>query len=129
VNKTTIKTLCGKQLVEVIVSAAQEKLAEGLTIIDLHEAAACADFFIICQSETAVQNNAIADTIIDRCARKNTRPWHHEGEDEGRWILLDFTDVVVHIMLPDLRSYYSLETLWTGGKRTDIPLDITGKNS
>lgn len=120
-SEKTKKSLRGKRLVEIIVSAAQEKLAEGLAVIDLHEASATADFFIIGQSETTVQNTAIADAIIDRCARKNTRPWHCEGDREGRWILLDFTDVVVHIMLPELRSYYSLETLWTGGKRTDMP--------
>jgi ribosome-associated protein len=120
-NEKTKKSLRGKRLVEIIVSAAQEKLAEKLAVIDLQEASATSDFFIIGQSETTVQNTAIADAIIDQCSRKNTRPWHSEGERNGRWILLDFTDVVVHIMLPELRSYYSLETLWTGGKRTDIP--------
>jgi ribosome-associated protein len=120
VNDKAKKILRGKRLVEVIAAAAQEKLAECLTVIDLKAATATADFFIIAQSETTVQNTAIADAIVDHCAKKNTPPWHIEGEREGRWIVVDFTDVVVHIMLPDLRAYYSLETLWTGGKRTDL---------
>jgi len=119
-SEKTKKNLGGRRLVEAIVTAAQEKLAERLTVLDLHGTSAASDFFIIAQSETAVQNIAIADAIVDYCARKNTHPWHIEGEHEGRWILMDFSDVVVHLMLPDLRSYYSLETLWTGGKRTDI---------
>jgi len=114
------KNLGGRRLVEAIVAAAQEKLAESLTVIDLHGTTAASDFFIIAQNETTVQNIAIADAVVDYCARRNTHPWHIEGEREGRWILMDFSDVVVHIMLPDQRSYYSLETLWTGGKRTDI---------
>jgi|WetSurMetagenome_2_1015567.scaffolds.fasta_scaffold234894_3 ribosome-associated protein len=114
------KNMGGRRLVEAIVTAAQEKLAENLTVIDLHGTSAASDFFIIAQSETSVQNIAIAEAVVDYCARRNTHPWHIEGEREGRWILMDFSDVVVHIMLPDLRSYYSLEMLWTGGKRTDI---------
>jgi ribosome-associated protein len=119
-NEKKTRILGGSRLVDVIVEAAQEKLAERITVIDLHGTSAASDFFIIAQSETAVQNVAIADAVVDRCARKGSRPWHLEGEREGRWVLMDFSDVVVHLMLPDLREYYSLETLWTGGKRTDI---------
>jgi ribosome-associated protein len=106
------RSLGGRRLVDVIVAAAQEKLAERLTVIDLYGTLASSDFFIIVQSGTA--------SVVEHCARLHTHPWHIEGKREGRWILMDFTDVVVHILLPDLRSYYSLETLWTGGKRTDI---------
>jgi ribosome-associated protein len=78
-----------------------------------------ADFFIICGSDTDVQNRAIADGIIDQCSECGTRPWHHEGEVEGRWVLLDYSDVVVHVMLTDLREYYRLETMWAKGKQLD----------
>lgn len=113
-------TLSGRRLVEEIIDAAQEKLAESLTVMDLQGTAAACDFFIIVQSETTVQNTAICDAVANRCAERGSRPWHIEGEQEGRWILMDFSDVVVHILLPDLRAYYGLETLWTGAKRTDI---------
>jgi ribosome-associated protein len=120
VSEKNRKPLAGKRLVNLIVAAAQEKLAERLTFIELRGTTASSDFFVIAQSDTAVQNIAIADAIVDRCGRKDIHPWHIEGEREGRWILIDFSDIVVHIMLPDLRAYYSLETLWAGGKRTDI---------
>jgi ribosome-associated protein len=119
-NKNSGKMLAGKRLLDVIVLAAQEKLAEAIAAIDLRAVPATADYFIVCQSETTVQNRAIADAIIDRCAEEHTRPWHSEGEQEGRWILIDFSDVVVHIMLSDLRAYYRLDTLWTEGKKLDL---------
>jgi len=120
VKKKTGQSLSGKDLVKVVVAAMQDKLAEAITVLDLREAEAVADFFIICQSDTDVQNRAIANAVIDRCAENDTSPWHQEGESSGRWVLIDFTDVVVHIMLADLRSYYALETLWSAGKRIDV---------
>lgn len=119
-TKTTNASLSGNHLVAVITEAAVERLAEKIVMIDLRGLATPADFFVICQSETAVQNRAIAQAIIDRCAEKNSYPWHCEGKEEGRWILVDFTDVVVHILLPDLRDYYDLESLWPRGKRSEI---------
>jgi ribosome-associated protein len=119
VKKKSNPPLAGIPLVDVIVAAAQDTLAEDIIVIDLHETETVADFFIICGSETDVQNRAIADAIIDKCVASDTRPWHYEGESEGRWVLLDFSDVVVHIMLTDLRTYYNLETMWATGKRLD----------
>jgi len=125
-NKTS-RSLAGKKLVDLVVSSAQEKLAEKIVIIDHRKSASTADYFVICESSTGVQNGAIADSIVDACSEKGTRPWHQEGNDEGRWILLDFSDVVVHIMLPELRQFYDLEKLWSTGIRTDVP-DVPHKN-
>lgn len=119
------KSLAGLRLADLIVASAQEKLGEKIVIIDHRKSASTADYFIICESETNVQNRAIADAILDNCAEKGTFPWRQEGGNEGRWILLDFSDVVVHIMLPELRTYYNLEDLWSTGIRTDVP-DIPG---
>ena len=116
-NEKTNKPLAGKRLVDTVTAAALAKLAEEVVVLNLRRSSACADYFIICQSETTVQNRAIAEAILDRCTEKNTRPWRTEGEHDGRWILIDFSDVVVHVMLPDLRSFYSLESLWSDAKR------------
>jgi len=62
------------------------ELAEKITAIDLREAPSVADYFIVCEGETDVQNRAIADGIIDRCSERNTIRWHYEGESEGRWV-------------------------------------------
>ncbi|MBN1128483.1 MAG: ribosome silencing factor [Chitinispirillaceae bacterium] len=119
-NKKTPPSLAGRQLVDLIAWAAQEKLAENITCIDVSGMATTTDFFVICQSDTTVQNRAIANAILDSCRENGTRPWHCEGKEEGRWVLIDFTDVVVHLLLPDLRSYYDLESLWPEGKKCTI---------
>ncbi|MBN1308674.1 MAG: ribosome silencing factor [Chitinispirillaceae bacterium] len=116
------KPLGGRELVERIIQALEEALAEAIVAIDLQGLPGAADHFIICQGDTAVHNRACADRVMERLARYGTRPWQHEGYDEGRWILLDYSDVVVHIMLPELRDYYNIEELWAEGKARRIPI-------
>jgi ribosome-associated protein len=120
VKKTNGKALAGKPLVDEIVKQAQEKLAENIVVLDIRGLPGSADWFIICESDNTVQNNAIADAIVKSLSEQSTHPWHQEGQDEGRWVLLDYSDVIVHIMLPEVRSYYNLEELWSEGKRIDI---------
>jgi ribosome-associated protein len=118
VKKDNGKILAGKELVEEIINAAQVKLAEKISTIDLREQHCSADWFIICQSDTTVQNRAIADEIVYSLSKKNTRAWHEEGLEDGRWVLIDFSDVVVHVMLPELREYYDIESLWSEDRKT-----------
>jgi ribosome-associated protein len=120
VRKTSQNVLLGKELVEAIVKEAQDKLAEKITVIDLQGVPGSADWFVICQGDTSVHNTAIFNGIVDGLAECGTRPWKKEGEEDGRWILIDFSDVLVHIMLPELREYYDLEALWSEGKKTTI---------
>jgi ribosome-associated protein len=115
VNGAAKKPLAGKRLVNAIVAGAGNKLSERIIVIDRRSSQSIADYFVVCQGDTDVQNRAIAGGIIDECSEKGTRPWHCEGETDGRWILIDFSDVVVHIMTPELRAYYQIETLWSGG--------------
>ena len=105
-----------------ITEAALEKKAEDIVAIPLSTASGIADFFIICQGDNTVHNRAIADGIDDALAQHGEKPWHIEGAQEGSWILLDYSDIVIHVMLPELRSYYGLERLWNDrssrGERT-----------
>jgi len=105
--------LAGKELVDVIVQSLEEKLAERIVVIDLRGAPAVADWFVICQGDNTSHTSAIADSVIGALKEKHkTSPWHHEGLEDGRWALIDYTDVVVHVMLPEIRKYYDLESLW-----------------
>lgn len=115
-KKQNVKSLAGKALVDEIVKVAQEKLAENIVVLDIQKLPGTADWFIICESDNSVHNNAIADSIVESLLEKGTHPWHEEGQDEGRWVLLDYSDVIVHIMLPEIRSHYNLEELWSEGK-------------
>jgi len=115
--------LAGEKLVREIVTALEEVLAGEIRVIDLQSRSSKddtvnpADYFVICQCDTTVHNRASADAVMDRLRALGCRPWKHEGLEEGRWILLDFSDVVVHIMLAELRGYYNIEELWSGSKK------------
>lgn len=108
--KTTITSL---ELVKLITNAAEEKLAENISIVQMNSANGISDFFVICQGDTTVHNQAISSGVVDSLTEKGLKPWHVEGTEDGRWILVDFSDVVVHVMLPELRDHYRLEQLGT----------------
>ena len=119
-KKITGKSLGGEELVNSIIDSAKEKLAEAIVVLDIRGLPGTADWFIICQGDNTVHNRAISDGIIDHISSIGTHPWHKEGTEDGRWVLIDYSDVVVHVMLPELREYYNLEELWSAGKRMDI---------
>ena len=105
--------LAGKELVDAVVQALEEKLAEKIVVLDLRGVSAAADWFVVCQGDNTSHTSAVASSVIAALKEKHaTAPWHHEGVEEGRWALIDYTDVVVHVMLPELREYYGLEALW-----------------
>ncbi len=104
--------LAGRELVDEIVRLAEEKKAEKIVILDLRQATTVADWFVICGSDNPAQSRAILDSVTDGLAQKNTLVWRLEGAQEGRWILVDYVDVIVHIMLEEMRDYYDLEHLF-----------------
>ncbi|MBD3392488.1 MAG: ribosome silencing factor [Chitinivibrionales bacterium] len=109
--------LGGTELIAVAARSALDRKAEGIVCIDLRNRPSAADWFVVCEGDNAIHNKAIAEAVLDSLAQQRTRPWHVEGREQGRWILLDYTDVVIHVLLPDLRAYYELETLWEGSPR------------
>jgi ribosome-associated protein len=102
----------GTLLAELIRTALLDKKAESITVLPIPPDAGIADCFIICQSDNSVHNRAIADGCIASLQEQGLSPWHVEGQQDGSWIVIDYVDVVVHVMLASVRSYYSLETLW-----------------
>jgi ribosome-associated protein len=98
---------------------ALDKRANDIKILDLREITSITDYFVICSGDVAVQVRAIADNILEKLEAEGTQPWHTEGYETGRWILLDFVDVVVHIFMDEAREYYGLERLWG-----DAPVEI-----
>jgi len=92
--------------------AAESKLAGNVIVLDLQEHTPVTDFFVIASGTTRVQIRAIIEAIEETLKEAGaTRP-RTEGRDDGRWVLLDFGDVVVHVMNPREREYYNLERLW-----------------
>ena len=112
-----------EQLLDNIVKGIQEKKGQDITIIDLRGIdGAIAQYFVICQGNTPTQVEAITDSIADM-AREELRekPAHVVGLELAHWVAMDYTDVMVHIFVPDMRSYYNIENLWQDAKLTEIP--------
>ncbi len=92
---------------------AEEKIADDIVILDLTKIeVASTDYFVICTCDTDVQVRALVTSIDRKCREMNIPRPRIEGIENANWVLLDFFDVVMHVMLPDARNYYKLEKLW-----------------
>jgi ribosome-associated protein len=104
--------LDASQLAERAGHLALEKKARDVLLLDLSKLAAAAEQFVVCTADSETQVKAISDHILETLTAEGHKPWHIEGEESRRWMLLDFVDVVVHVFYRDTRDFYSLETLW-----------------
>jgi ribosome-associated protein len=103
--------------------AALEKKAFNVTILELKKASSLTDYFLICSGRSDRQVQAIAESIEEKMSEKGTRPLGEEGMREGRWVLMDYDDVVIHIFYDPVRRHYDLEGLWIEAPRIDPPGD------
>ncbi|HEY6978025.1 MAG TPA: ribosome silencing factor [Chitinophagaceae bacterium] len=104
-----------------IIKAIQEKKGENIISLDLRKIPeAVADFFIICQATTATQIKAIADFVEEKVKKDcGEIPYRDEGRQSMHWVLIDYINVVVHVMLPETRRFYKLEEMWSDGALTE----------
>jgi len=102
-----------------VLEAAADKKAENPIALDLRKVAAFTDGFVICTGAQRRQTQAIADEIVERLHAAGEKASHIEGYDRGEWILLDLSDVIVHVFTPETRSFYGLERLWGDTPRLD----------
>ena len=112
-----------KELVETIKEAIQEKKGSNIVVADLTkiEGTIC-QYFIICTGNSPTQVEAIAESVGDVVREKlSEKPAHVVGLENAQWVAMDYTDVLVHIFLPDVREYYDLEHLWEDAPLTRIP--------
>ncbi len=101
-------------LARAVVSAAADKKAENILLLDLRNLSTVADYFVVCSGASERQLRAIAEGIEARVHNECHIDAHHiEGLNGGGWILVDYRDVVVHIFSPSQRAYYNLEALWS----------------
>lgn len=99
------------------VEAANDKKALDLAVLELKDAGAFTDFFLICTGTSSRQMQTICDEIERRLALGGLRPLHREGYNHAEWILLDYVDFVVHIFSERSRAFYDLERLWRNARR------------
>lgn len=121
-KKSTIKKLTkNSKIVKSIIHAIQEKKGENIVSLDLRKIPeAVADFFIICEASNNTQLKAIADFVEEDVKHKcGESPYKHEGKQAQQWILIDYVNVVVHVMLPEPRKFYQLEEMWSDAPLTE----------
>jgi ribosome-associated protein len=114
-KKAITRLTRNSKIFKTIIHAIQEKKGEAILSLDLRKIPeAVADFFIICQAGNPIQLKAIADFIEEEVKKKcGEFPYKHEGRQAQQWILIDYVNVVVHVMLPDTRTFYKLEEMWS----------------
>ena len=101
--------------------AASDKLAEDIMAIDVSEKLVITDVFVLCSAANERQVKAVVDGIEERLHGMGAKPLRREGEQEGRWVLLDFGDIVVHVQLAEERIHYALERLWKDCPLIELP--------
>jgi len=109
-----------KKIALLAATAAEEKKAENIVILDMREVITFTDYFFICSADSTIQAQAISQSIREQLEKSGISVWHLEGYGEGKWILLDYGDVIMHIFLEEPRSFYNLERLWGDAKVLDI---------
>ncbi len=114
-EKSPTRLTRSSKLFKSIIKGIQDKKGEHIVSLDLRKIPeAVADFFIICQANNNNQLRAIADNIEEEVRNEcGEAPFKHEGRQAEQWILIDFVNIVVHIMLPEPRKFYQLEELWS----------------
>lgn len=121
-KKNTVTRLTkNSKIFKTIISAIQEKKGENVISLDLRKIPeAVADFFIVCEANNPTLLKAIADDVEhevkERCGEA---AYKHEGRQAQQWILIDYVNVVVHIMLPETRKFYRLEEMWSDAVTTE----------
>ena len=126
-GKRTARLTKSSKIIKTIIHAIQQKKGENILSLDLRKIPeAVADFFIICEANNQPQIKAISDFVEEEVKKKaGENPYRHEGLKHLHWVLIDYINVVVHIMLPETRKFYKLEDMWNDAKSEESKLKRT----
>ena len=109
------------EVLDVITEALLSKKANEITVLDVSELTTLAEYFVICHGNSDVQVKALADAVeedvLNKCSEKS---WRKEGGSSRAWIILDYVNIVVHVMSEEKRRYYDIERMWNDAKITHI---------
>ena len=116
-------------LVHTAARAASDKLARHIMAFDVSEQLAITDAFLLASATNDRQVKAIVDEIEEKLRDMGEKPIRREGERDGRWVLIDYGDVVVHVQHEEERQFYALERLWRDCPLIDLPADVTADSA
>jgi ribosome-associated protein len=114
--------LTAQDLVSKAARAAADKKAKDPVVLDVSELLVITDYFLICSGTSDRQVRTIAEEVETKLRESGSRPLRREGAAEGRWVLLDYGDFVVHVFVEEDREYYELERLWKDAPRLAVDL-------
>ncbi len=106
-----------KKMAKIAINALEDKKAEDITILDISEVSVLADYFIIASGNNRNQVQAMADSVDEELAKTGIHAKQVEGYQSANWILMDFSDVIVHVFDEEDRAFYDLERIWRDGKQ------------
>ncbi|MEX2362845.1 MAG: ribosome silencing factor [Balneolaceae bacterium] len=120
-NAYSENDLNSKEIVDTITEALLSKKGKDITIMDVSELTTLTDFFVVCHGTSDVQVKALADAVEDDVREKlGEKAWKKEGLNGRAWVILDFVNIVVHVMSKEKRDYYGIERMWNDAKITHI---------
>ena len=106
---------------EVAVRAAQSRKAADIIVLDIKEVSSFTDTFVLCSGLNARQVQAISDAVEGALKQESVRAMGIEGRQNAEWVLMDYSDFIVHIFSPQARQFYDLERLWKRARRIPVP--------
>ena len=120
-KKSEVRLTRNSKIIKTNIAAIQEKKGQNIISLDLRKInEAVADFFIICEANSQPQIRAISENLEYQVKEKcGENPYHHEGFNNLQWVLIDYVNVVVHVMLPEIRKFYKLEEMWSDAAEED----------
>jgi len=112
-------------LVRAAAAAAAEKLGQQIVAFDVSDQLAITDAFVLASASNDRQVKAIVDEVEDKLREIGAKPVRREGERDGRWVLIDYGEIVVHVQHEEERQFYALERLWRDCPTIPLPADVT----
>jgi ribosome-associated protein len=114
-KRKAVKLTTNSRLYKTVIKAIQDKKGENIISLDLRKIPeAVADFFVICEATSGIQVKAISDYVEDQVKKEcGENPYKQEGYQGLHWVLIDYVNIVVHVMQPDTRKFYKLEEMWS----------------
>ncbi len=117
-------TEAAKKLAIEAALAASDKLATEIVAIDVSEAIAITEVFVMATGANEPQVKAIVDAVEERLRKIGEKPLRREGEQQARWVLLDYGDIVVHVQVAEERIHYAIERLWKDCPVIELPAEV-----